>query len=157
MFIALLQIMAKIDSLVKSKLLNEKHRFVTNLVYTANWVQNAFVEDLRPFGISPQQYNILRILNAFDGWTSMSEVKDGLTEKSPNATRLADKLLGKGLIERKASESDRRVVQVRISKKGAKLLNEINQQESKIQKALQKNIKAKDASLISDLLDRFRG
>lgn len=149
--------MGKIDSEIKSKLINERHRFVTNLVFTANWVQNAFVEDLRPFGISPQQYNILRILNAVGDWTTMSDVRDGLMERSPNATRLADKLLSKGLIERKASETDRRVVHVRISKAGKKLFEEINKQESKIQKALDGNISDKEARQVSDILDRFRG
>lgn len=149
--------MAKIDSEIKSKITGDKHRFVTNLMFTANWVQNAFVEELKPFDISPQQYNILRVLNAVDDWTRMSEVKDGLLEKSPNATRLADKLLKKKLIERKASETDRRVVYVRISKAGRALFNKFNQKENIIQKALTNNITVKDAKIVSDILDQFRG
>lgn len=149
--------MATIDKEIKSKFTSEQHRFVTNLVYTANWVQNAFNEDLKPFGISPQQYNILRILRGLGDWGTMSEIKDGILEKSPNATRLADKLLKKQLIERKASEMDRRVVNVRISKKGLELFEEIIKQESVIQKALKENISAKDASFISNALDKFRG
>ena len=78
-------------------------------------------------------------------------------EKSPNATRLADKLLKKQLIERKASDADRRVVYIRISKKGRELIESINQKDSVIQKALQKNISSKDARLVSDILDKFRG
>lgn len=149
--------MAKIDSEIKSKFANEQHRFVTNLVFTANWVQKIFIEYLKPFGISPQQYNILRILRAIGDWTTMSEVKDGLKEKSPNATRLADKLLNKQLIERKASETDRRVVYIRITKTGLELFEEINKHESVVQKALNNNISAKDARFISDALDKFRG
>lgn len=149
--------MAKIDSEIKSKFANEQHRFVTNLVFTANWVQNAFIEDLKPFGVSPQQYNILRILKAIGDWTTMSEVKDGLMEKSPNATRLVDKLLKKQLIERKASEKDRRVVHVRISETGLELFEEINHKESVIQKALKKNISVKEARYVSEILDKFRG
>ena len=149
--------MAKIDDEIKSPIFNDKHRFVTNLVYTANWVQAVFNEELKPYGISPQQYNILRILNAIGDWTTMSEIKDGLLEKSPNATRLADKLLGKKLIERKASEEDRRVVYVRISKAGSKLYNEINSAESKIQKALTENLNDKQAAQVSKILDQFRG
>lgn len=149
--------MGKIDSEIKSKFTNEQHRFVTNLVYTANWVQNAFVEYLKPYDISPQQYNILRILRAIGEWTTMSEVKDGLMEKSPNATRLVDKLLTKRYIERKASDTDRRVVHVRISKTGLKHFEAINQNVSVIQKALNENISAKDAKYVSNVLDKFRG
>lgn len=148
--------MASIDDEIKSGFSNDQHRFATNLVFTANWVQNAFTEDLKPFGISPQQYNILRILKSIGDWTRMSEVKDGLTEKSPNTTRLADKLIVKELIERRASEEDRRVVYVRISKKGETLFKEINQQESMIQNALNNNISAKEARYVSDILDKFR-
>lgn len=149
--------LAKIDTEIKSKFTNEQHRFVTNLVFTANWVQNAFIEDLKPFGMSPQQYNILRILSAIGEWTTMSEVKDGLMDKSPNATRLVDKLLKKQLLERKASETDRRVVHVRISKTGLELFEKINQNESMIQKALNNNISTKDAKYVSNILDEFRG
>jgi len=149
--------MAKIDSEIKSKFENDQHRFVTNLVFTANWVQNVFTEDLKPFGISPQQYNILRILRGIGDWTAMSEIKDGLLEKAPNATRLADKLLKKNLIERNRSQTDRRVVYVRISKLGLKLVEDINQKESVIQMAMKKHLTSKDARYVSDILDKFRG
>ncbi|MEM6347352.1 MAG: MarR family transcriptional regulator [Bacteroidota bacterium] len=149
--------MASIDSEIKSAFTSEQHRFVTNLVFTAGWVQNAFTDELKPFGISAQQYNMLRILKAAGDWVVMSEVKDGLLEKAPNATRLANKLLLKKLIERQRSEADRRVVYIRISEEGLKLFDEINQQESTVQKALQNNITAEEARLVSDILDRFRG
>lgn len=149
--------MAKIDSEIKSKFVNDQHRFVTNLVFTANWVQNAFTEDLKPYGISPQQFNILRILRGIGDWTAMSEIKDGLLEKAPNATRLADKMLSKNLIERKRSSSDRRVVYVRISNNGLTLLTEIDKNKSKIQVALMERITEKEAKLMSQILDRFRG
>lgn len=149
--------MAKIDSEIKSKLVNDQHRFVTNLVFTSGWVQNAFTEDLKPFGISPQQYNILRILKATGDWLAMAEVKDGLLDKAPNATRLVNKLLKKELIERNRSEIDRRVVYVRITKAGLKLFEEVNQKESIVQNALDNHITAKEAKLVNDILDKFRG
>ena len=149
--------MAKIDLEIKSKFVNDEHRFVTNLVFTANWVQNVFIEDLKPFGISPQQYNILRILKGMGDWMAMSEIKDGLLEKAPNATRLADKLLEKNLVERNRSETDRRVVYLRISKLGLSLVDDINKNDSKIQLALNKNISAKEAKQVSEILDKFRG
>jgi len=149
--------MSTIDSEIKSKFVNDQHRFVTNLVFTANWVQNAFTKHLKPFGISSQQYNILRILKGLGDWVAMTEVKDGLLEKAPNATRLADKLLSKKLIERSRSETDRRVVYVRISKAGLKLVENINQKESAIQMAMKKNITSKDARYVSEILDKFRG
>ena len=149
--------MGSIDTEIKSKLVNDQHRFVTNLVYTAGWVQNVFTNELKPFGLSSQQFNILRILKGAGDWIVMSEVKDGLLEKAPNATRLVDKLLKKELIERRRSETDRRVVYVQITEAGLKLLDEISQKENPIQNALKHHITAKEAKMVSDILDRFRG
>lgn len=149
--------MGKIDAEIKSTFLSDQHRFVTNLVFTANWVQHAFAEKIKPFGISRQQYNILRILKAAGDWLPMTEVKDGLLDKAPNATRLANKLLKKELIERNRSETDRRVVYVRITKSGLTLFEEINQTKNIVQHALENHITAKEAKLVSDILDKFRG
>ena len=152
-----LDIMGSIDSEIKSTFINDQHRFVTNLVFTAGWVHNIFTNELKPFGISPQQFNILRILKGAGDWVVMSEVKDGLLEKAPNATRLANKLLKKDLIERRRSETDRRVVYVKITKAGLELLEEISQKENPIQNALNNHITAKEAKLVSHILDKFRG
>ncbi len=148
--------MASIDSEIKSKFASEQHRLMTNIVFTANWVQHAFNEDLKPFGISQQQYNMLRILRGLGGWRTMSEIKDGLLDKSPNATRLADKLLKKKLIDRKSSKTDRRRVYIRISKIGLKLFEAINQTESPVQQAITHNISEEEAKLASDILDKLR-
>lgn len=149
--------MGSIDSEIKSTFVNEQHRFVTNLVFTANWVQNNFTNELKPFGISSQQYNILRILRGAGDWLVMSDLKDGLLEKAPNATRLANKLLTKGLIERRRSESDRRVVFVRITDAGMKLMEEVSQHKNPVQEALDLHITAEEAKLVNDILDKFRG
>ena len=149
--------MSSIDSEIKSKFTSEQHRFVTNLVYTANWIQQTFNKSLKPYGISPQQFNILRVLKSYGDWTSMSEIKDGLLEKSPNATRLADKLLKKSLIERRPSEDDRRVVYVRISKSGLSLFDAISKDENKIQQAIKNNITVAEAKYAGEILDKFRG
>ncbi len=119
-------------------------------------MQNIFTEYLKPYGISPQQFNILRILRGADDWVAMNNVKDLMIEKSPNATRLADKLLTKKLIERKRSREDRRVVYIRISPPGHELLIEIDQNDSEIMVALER-ITVREANQLSKILDKFRG
>jgi len=149
--------MAKIDEEVKTRFVNERHRFVTNLVYTSGWIKNLFNEDLKPFGISSQQFNILRILGGASDWVAMNDVKDLMIEKAPNAIRLADKLLNKNLIERKRSNTDRRVVYVRISWRGVDLLEEIDEKESRVEVALRRRITEKEANQMSEILDKLRG
>jgi len=149
--------MAKIDDVVRTRFANDRHRFVTNLAYTAGWIQNSFTEYLKPFGISSQQFNILRILRGANDWVAMNDVKDLMIEKAPIATRLADKLLSKELINRKRSSTDRRVVYVHIAEKGLKMLKEIDENESEVQVAMSERISNEEARNISEILDKFRG
>ena len=149
--------MAKIDDVVKTRFMNDKHRFVTNLMFTAGWVRNLSTEYLKPYGISSQQYNILRILKGAGDWMAMNDVKNVMIEKAPNATRLADKLIDKQLIERRRSETDRRVVYVKILPKGLDLITTADKEENEIMKAMNERITDEEAKLVSSILDRFRG
>lgn len=148
--------MATIDQEIKTEFQNEQHRFIANLMFTSNWFQNLFNDFLKPFDISSQQFNVLRILRGAKDWVTMNEIKSLMIEKAPNATRLSDKLLAKGLVERKRSEEDRRIVYLSITQKGLDLLTKIDeQQENKMYEAMGK-VTEEEAKLISGVLDRIR-
>lgn len=149
--------MARIDDVIKTKFTNDKHRFVTNMIYTANWIQNSFNEFLKPFGISNQQFNILRILKGAGDWVAMNDIKNLMIEKSPNATRLADKLLNKELIERERSATDRRVVYLQITQKGLDLLNEIEDKDKGVVEEMLGRITDREAKQASKIIDKLRG
>ncbi|KXX69526.1 MarR family winged helix-turn-helix transcriptional regulator [Flammeovirga sp. SJP92] len=149
--------MAKIDEIVKTKFTSDKHRFITNMIYTANWIQNQFVDFLKPFGISPQQFNVLRILRgAKEEWVTMNDIKSLMIDKAPNATRLSDKLLEKEYVKRKRSEEDRRIVYLSITKKGLTLLAEIDDHQEEFSMDRFKNITEEDAQFCSDIIDKLR-
>ena len=148
--------MAKIDIEINGKFESNKHRFIANLVFTSNWFRNLVGEHLKPYNISFQQLNILRILNGAKDWISMNDLKDLMIEKSPNATRLSDKLIAKGLIERKRSEADRRVVYLAITEDGTKLLESINKISGNYMEFMTR-ITEEEAQLVSDILDKIRG
>ncbi len=147
--------MASIDEELKTKFTNDKHRFIANVVFTANWTQNRFSEFIKPFGLSSPQFNILRILRGAKDWISMNKIRELMVEKSPNTTRLCDKLLEKELIERTRSGSDRRVVSLKISQKGLDLLLEIDQKDGNHMNFLDL-ITEEEAKHISSILDRIR-
>ncbi|PHQ56824.1 MAG: MarR family transcriptional regulator [Lutibacter sp.] len=111
---------------IKSQFLNERVKALINIKYTANWLDNIGNEILQPFNISIQQYNILRILRGARNALTVKIVKERMIQKSPNSTRLMDKLCDKKLIERSRCENDRRVVYVKITTKGLQLLDHIN-------------------------------
>lgn len=149
--------MANIEEEIKTKFTNNKDRFITNLVYTSNWFQNQFIEFLKPYQLSLQQFNILRILRGAKDWVTMNDVKALMIDKFPNTTRLSDKLLSKGLIERKRSEEDRRIVYVAISKKGLELLEAIDQDDSINHMKFMDRISDEEAKRCSEILDKMRG
>lgn len=89
---------------------------------------------------------------------AMNDVKSRMIEKSPNATRLADKLIELEYIERKRCDDDRRVVFVRITKKGLSILSTIDEQKSLFpEDTFSKNLTNKEAQTLSLLLDKLRG
>ncbi|NQY07132.1 MAG: MarR family transcriptional regulator [Flavobacteriaceae bacterium] len=138
---------------IQSKFKSDKVKALINIMYTANWISSKQVEFFKPYDLSPQQYNILRILRGAKGPMKAQTVKERMIERSPNATRLMDKLCEKKLIQRNRSESDRRVVYIEINQQGLDLLKEID--ESNRFDFLSK-ISNEEAKLLSDLLDKIR-
>lgn len=132
---------------------NDKVKALLNIIYTANWIsskQNTFFKE---YGLSPQQYNILRILRGAGKAITVQTIKDRMLERAPNATRLMDKLCAKDLIERVAYANDRRVVQIAIKKQGLSLLKEI---DASYREDILSNLNLKEAKTLSDLLDKIR-
>ncbi len=149
--------MGTIDQEIQSKFTDDKHRFLVNMMYTSGWLRNLFSSHLAPYDLSSQQFNILRILRGANEWVAMNDVKVRMVEKAPNATRLADKLLGKELIERKRSENDRRVVYVRVTITGLALLKEIDDKLEMNPVDFTEHITMEEARVMSDILDKLRG
>lgn len=110
------------DRVDETSLISEKLQFVADLGRTSGWISNRYTVFLKPYGISTQQLNILRVLRSANDWVAMHKVNELLIIKSPNVTRLADKLVTKALVERDRSVKDRRVVFIQVTEEGRKLL-----------------------------------
>lgn len=146
--------MGDISQDLQSKFRNDKVKAFINIKYTANWLHNQEVDFFKSYGISPQQYNILRILRGAGEKMKVQTVKDRMVERAPNATRMMDKLLHKNLIERSRCSDDRRVVYVSIAAAGLALLETIDAQSKSLN--FLENLSLKEAKLLSDLLDKIR-
>ena len=110
---------------INSTFPNEHIKALINIKYTASSLDQIGASMLKPCGISEPQYNILRILKGAGKPITVNQVKERMVQKSPNTTRLMDKLCEKSLIKRSRCENDRRVVYIEILEKGAELLEEI--------------------------------
>jgi len=145
--------MGDLEKEINSKFPNERVKALLNIKYTSGWLDQIGIEILKPYKISEQQYNILRILRGAGKAITVNEVKERMIQKSPNATRLMDKLFDKQLIERTRCENDRRVVYIKIKKKGDELLEKINMKEFD---DVLKVLTEQEAKTLNTLLDKIR-
>lgn len=132
---------------------NSKVKALLNIIYTANWINSIQNSFFKPYGISPQQYNILRILRGAKEPLKVQTIKERMLERAPNATRLMDKLCDKTFIERIPCPTDRRVVHIQITKQGLSLLKEIDKY---LKNDYLEKLTEKEAGILSDLLDKIR-
>ncbi|HQV52292.1 MAG: MarR family transcriptional regulator [Flavobacteriales bacterium] len=149
--------MPKISVELRSKFESEQQKAMLNTMFTANWLRSKAVERFRSFGLSPEQYNILRILRGGKGKMKMHDVRDRMIDRAPNTTRLTDKLVIKDLVHRERCESDRRVVFVNITKSGLALLEEIDLAMKAEARSDQEKLSNKEASMLNGILDKWRG
>jgi DNA-binding MarR family transcriptional regulator len=145
--------MGDISKDINTTFKNNKVKALLNLIYTANWINSKQNDFFKPFGISPQQYNILRILRGAAEAIAVQTIKDRMLERAPNATRLMDKLCSKNLINRVPCLGDRRVVHIEITKEGLSLLKKIDKD---FKEDILQNLTENEAIILSDLLDKIR-
>lgn len=145
----------KIDDEIKSSFASPQQKAIVNVKFTSNFMgsfQNKFMAE---YDLSMAQFNILRILRGAKKPLKVNTVKDRMIEKSPNTTRLMDKLLDKQLIKRHRCETDRRVVFVEIADMGLKLLAEIDK-KIKDSSLMPSSLTDEESEQLSYLLDKLR-
>jgi DNA-binding MarR family transcriptional regulator len=90
-----------------------------NITYTSSCLSAEKVRLLRPLDLTPQQFNILRILRGVNpGAVSVRYLAERMVDQTSNASRLVDKLVEKGWVDRKGCPTDRRQVEIRITPAG---------------------------------------
>ena len=144
------------DEIKQYKYYSEFHKAFINIIYTANWLNSKTNALLKPFGITPQQYNVLRILRGqYPNPVTLGAIQERMLDKMSNASRLVDKLIEKKLVERAICEHNRRQVDIKINEKGMSLLKDI---EEPLKTTFEKlnNLSTEEAVMINDLLDKIR-
>ncbi len=136
---------------------NEYQKAVVNIVYSFNWLYSRQVSLLKPFDITLQQFNILRILRGqYPKPATIKLIKERMLDKMSDASRLVEKLRVKGLAERTICVNDRRNVDVLITEKGLALLKEADVAAEKMEDLLSP-LNVDEAKQLNDLLDKMRG
>lgn len=127
-----------IEAAIKQKKFsNPYHKFLINLTYTANWLMNKQMEILRPFDLSPQQYNVLRILRGtYPLPMRIQDITERMLDKTSNTSRLVDKLAAKNRVIKQTRKDDRRAVNIMITPEGLEILEKTTPLISSIENLL---------------------
>ena len=120
--------MKKIEDILKTKKdLSLSKKTVINLLYTYGYINNKLNNVLKPFEISIQQFNVLRILRGQNSTpVSLSTVQERMINKMSNTTRLIDKLIKKDYVRKEINKHNKRKIDITITKKGLTFLGQID-------------------------------
>jgi len=133
------------------------HRVMVNLMYTSNWVADSQTRVLKPFGLTLQQYNVLRILRGqHPNPVKVADITERMLDKMSNASRLVDKLVAKQFVLRTECPSDRRAVDVVITDLGIALLKRLDVYQAEWDTTQGCKLTEAEAIYLSQLLDRLR-
>ena len=128
-----------------------------NIERTAAVLTHRFAESLRPYDITPTQYNVLRILRgAGSGGLCRHHIRDRLVSQVPDVTRLLYRLEKAGLIARQRSDRDRRLVTTRITRSGLALLRRLDEPVVKVQERQIGHLTRPQLRTLIDLLSAVR-
>ncbi|AWM14834.1 MarR family transcriptional regulator [Flavobacterium sp. NRK F10] len=148
----------KIEEIIKatSDLTLEK-RTLLNLMYTQNVISEKFNEVLKPFELSTEQFNVLRILRGQKGKpANMCVIQERMIAKTSNTTRLVDKLLLKELVTREVCPENRRKMEIEITDKGLALLKELDPLVVTHENHFAENLTREELENLNNLLEKFR-
>lgn len=141
----------------QEKFLSEFEKSAVNILFTSSWLYNINATRLKQHDITPEQFNVLRILRGSHPKAMMlADITCRMIDRSSNATRLVEKLRQKNLIKREICENNRRQVDIVVTPKGLEVLTKIDQ-ESDSWLATLKSISKTEAQELNRILDKLRG
>jgi len=130
---------------------------VLNIAYSGIWMKDEIISMLKPYDISVEQFNVLRILRGKKGnATNLQDIQERMINKMSNTTRLVDKLISKGLVERFVCEKNRRKVDIFITNQGLKLLDELDPIVESTESRITSTLSTQELETLNSLLTKLR-
>ena len=146
-----------VEKIIKTK--NEiplNRRTVIHFMLVNNKVNEAISEALKPFDVSLQQFNVLRILRGQNGKpANLSTLNNRMVTKMSNTTRLVDKLILKEYVDRITCPSNRRKIEINITQKGKKALKKMDVEMNHAEKIILRNFSKKEMEHLNILFNKF--
>ncbi|HEY1009692.1 MAG: MarR family winged helix-turn-helix transcriptional regulator [Daejeonella sp.] len=143
--------------IVSNKFEDNHQKVIVNLIYTYGWITTLLRQRLDKHKITLQQYNILRILRGqIPKPATINLLKERMLDKMSDTSRIVERLVQKGLVQRCVNEQDRRAVDITISEKGLNILSKLDSEMSS-RDILKGSLTDDEAGVLSGLLDKMRG
>ena len=148
----------KIEEIIKSTIeINNATKVILNIMFTNSILGEKFLELLKPFELSNEQYNVLRILRGQKGNpANMSLIQERMIAKNSNTTRLIDKLLLKNLVTREVCSENRRKIEILITQKGLDLLKKLDPLVIKHENDFASYLSIEELQELNRLLEKYR-
>jgi DNA-binding MarR family transcriptional regulator len=148
----------EIEKITKSNIkLDDSKKIILNIIYTQNVITDKFNEIIKPYDLSSEQYNVLRILRGQKGSpANMSIIQERMLSKNSNTTRLIDKLLLKELVTRAVCPNNRRKIEVLITNKGLELLKILDPKVAENENQFAENLSNDEKIKLNALLEKYR-
>lgn len=135
---------------------SERQKATLNLLFTSGWLTNKHKDFFKQYGLTPQQFNVLRILRGqHPNAISTSDIKERMLDKNSDASRIVDRLTLKKLVAKKVSRVDRRLVEVLIEDSGLELLEKMDNHTDGLDDTI--GLTEEEAKAINTLFDKMRG
>lgn len=146
-----------VEQIIQTKSFHSlEQRTVIHLLLVGNRISELVGQALKPFGISMQQFNVLRILRGQKGAPSnLNTLNERMISRMSNTTRLVDKLLERGFVSRTICESNRRKIEITLTASGAEILSRMDIVVREVENDLMKNISDEDLKTLNLLLNRI--
>lgn len=145
------------DEIKQKDFKNDYRRLLANLLFTNNWLNQQLIPFFKDLGLTLQQHNVLAILRGqHPAPVCFGDIQSRMVDRNSNVTRLIDKLIEKGYVTRDICQSNRRMIEVRITDTG---LQKLQQVDNKFPELFERfhNLTEEEAVLVSNLLDKLRG
>ena len=137
------------------KFRNEHQKSIINLIYTYNWMNERMKVFFDRFDITGQQFNILRILRGAGTPISTLQIRQRMLDKMSDTSRIVDRLLAKGLVKKGICKTDKRLVDISITDRGKKLLEQADKYQDQLD-GIFGNLNEAEVKALNKLLDKVR-
>lgn len=133
---------------------NDQNKVMVNILFTHSWMMEHIKNFVKTENLTPQQYNILRILRGAGGPLSTLQLRERMLDKMSDTSRIVERMVAKGLVQKAVSEKDKRMVDVSITAEGTQLLDNLDGRNGELDSIV--HLSGEELQTLNNLLDKLR-